>query len=299
LTGRENVYLNGAILGMTRAEIARKFDEIVAFAEIDKFIDTPVKHFSSGMYVRLAFAVAAHLEPEILLVDEVLAVGDIAFQRKCLGKMNAVATTGRTVLFVSHNLTAINTLCNSAVLLDIGRIAAIGNTAEVVQQYLAAGAEATARVHFEHLAGKVAQITGLAVLDGAGNAAAQFDVTSPIVVRVDYRTDLPLHNHRITVTVSREDGLEIIHTATTDAGEVIGELPPGRHAACLTLPSQFLAPASYRVSAELREPRGKHDQREYALGFTISGSPHPGAPNRGRGLLIYPFEWNLSAEGGR
>ncbi len=120
LTGRENIYLNGAILGMTRAEIRRKFDEIVAFAEVEKFLDTPVKRYSSGMYVRLAFAVAAHLEPEILIVDEVLAVGDAEFQKKCLGKMDEVAGGGRTVLFVSHNMAAINKLCTRAVLLERG-----------------------------------------------------------------------------------------------------------------------------------------------------------------------------------
>src|SRR5262245_14847028 len=126
LTGRENIYLNGAILGMSRREIKRKFDEIVAFAEVEKFLDTPVKRFSSGMYVRLAFAVAAHLEPEILLVDEVLAVGDAEFQKKCLGKMQDVSRVGRTVLFVSHNLSAVQTLCQRCVLLAQGRIATIG-----------------------------------------------------------------------------------------------------------------------------------------------------------------------------
>jgi lipopolysaccharide transport system ATP-binding protein len=136
LTGRENVYMNGAILGMRKAEIARKFDEIVAFSEIDKFIDTPVKHYSSGMYVRLAFSVAAHLEPEILLVDEVLAVGDVAFQRKCLGKMDEVSRQGRTVMFVSHNMGLIQTLCQRGIYLENGEIACAGSVAETVEAYL-------------------------------------------------------------------------------------------------------------------------------------------------------------------
>ena len=135
LTGRENIYLNGAVLGMTKKEIDSKFDEIVKFAEVEKFLDTPVKRYSSGMYVRLAFAVAAHLEPEILLVDEVLAVGDIAFQKKCLGKMKDVATGGRTVIFVSHNMGAIRSLCGSAIWLDNGQIVKKGPTAEVVGDY--------------------------------------------------------------------------------------------------------------------------------------------------------------------
>ena len=136
LTGRENVFLNGAILGMTRREIQRKFDEIVAFAEVEKFLDTPVKRYSSGMYVRLAFAVAAHLEPEILIVDEVLAVGDAQFQKKCLGKMGEVGQAGRTVLFVSHNLDAINTLCESAILLKNGKLEFSGSVDKVIRHYM-------------------------------------------------------------------------------------------------------------------------------------------------------------------
>jgi len=139
LTGRENIYLNGAILGMRKIEIKRKFDEIVDFAEIEPFIDTPVKHYSSGMYVRLAFAVAAHLEPEILIVDEVLAVGDAQFQKKCLGKMGDAAKGGRTVLFVSHNMTAIKSLCGRAILLDTGTVGEIGETERIVNNYLRKG----------------------------------------------------------------------------------------------------------------------------------------------------------------
>jgi lipopolysaccharide transport system ATP-binding protein len=140
LTGRENIFLNGAILGMTRVEIKRKFDEIVAFSEVEKFLDTPVKHYSSGMYVRLAFAVAAHLEPEILIVDEVLAVGDSSFQKKCLGKMQDVSKGGRTVLFVSHNMAVVTKLCNRAILLTEGRLSQMGNAAATVAAYVGAGA---------------------------------------------------------------------------------------------------------------------------------------------------------------
>ncbi len=136
LTGRENIYLNGAILGMSRSEIKEKFDEIVAFAEVDKFLDTPVKRYSSGMYVRLAFSVAAHLEPEILVVDEVLAVGDVEFQKKCLGKMSEVSKEGRTILFVSHNMAAISNLCNRTILLQDGQISYDGETSKAIQKYM-------------------------------------------------------------------------------------------------------------------------------------------------------------------
>lgn len=148
LTGRENVFLNGAILGMTRAEVKRKFDGIVDFAGVEKFLDTPVKRYSSGMYVRLAFAVAAHLEPEILVVDEVLAVGDAEFQKKCLGKMKDVAGHGRTVLFVSHNMAAVNNLCTKAVMLDGGRIVHDGETSQVVGHYLNSGLETSGELIF-------------------------------------------------------------------------------------------------------------------------------------------------------
>ena len=149
LTGRENIYLNGAILGMTRGEIDEKFDDIVKFSEIEQFLDTPVKRYSSGMYVRLAFSVAAHLEPEILLVDEVLAVGDVQFQKKCLGKMKDVATIGRTVLFVSHNMGAIKTLCSRAILIDKGKIDTIGDAEEVANHYLDVKTDLTASSKFD------------------------------------------------------------------------------------------------------------------------------------------------------
>jgi lipopolysaccharide transport system ATP-binding protein len=148
LTGRENIFLNGAILGMSRFEIRKKFDEIVAFAEVEKFLDTPVKKYSSGMYVRLAFSVAAHLEPEILIIDEVLAVGDVQFQKKCLGKMEEVGKQGRTVLFVSHNMSVIGSLCNKSILLDHGKIAFEGNTPEVIRKYFSGKEAGGAKLSF-------------------------------------------------------------------------------------------------------------------------------------------------------
>ncbi len=171
LTGRENIFLNGAILGMSRAEIVRNFDAIVAFAEVERFLDTPVKRYSSGMYVRLAFAIAAHLTPEILLVDEVLAVGDIEFQRRCLGRMNEVARSGRTVVFVSHNLSSIEALCRQTVLMSRGRVEAQGPTTEVLARYLSKrGATATLdlRAFADREGAGRARITGMELLDRAG-----------------------------------------------------------------------------------------------------------------------------------
>jgi lipopolysaccharide transport system ATP-binding protein len=184
LTGRENTYLNGAILGMTRAETRRKFDEIVAFAEVEKFLDTPVKRYSSGMYVRLAFAVAAHLEPEILIVDEVLAVGDVEFQRKCLGKMSEVAGGGRTVLFVSHNMAVVVSLCQTAILLRNGRIAEAGPTGRITQFYSSVPIE-RARIVFPARP-DVPSITAVSVDPEAlrrGDFSISIEFTSPYPLR--------------------------------------------------------------------------------------------------------------------
>ena len=190
LTGRENIYLNGAILGMSRAEIRRKFDGIVAFAEVEKFLDTPVKRYSSGMYVRLAFAVAAHLEPEILIVDEVLAVGDVEFQKKCLGKMQDVAGEGRTVLFVSHNMAAVGALTQTAIVLDLGRIAFIGPTEEAMKTYRALTVASTNPKKPESWGrGQHTCIRIARLLDGDGVPTDQYIAGKPFKVEIEVETD--------------------------------------------------------------------------------------------------------------
>ncbi len=199
LSGRENIYLNGALLGMKRAEIRRKFDEIVAFAEVEKFLDTPVKHYSSGMYMRLAFAVAAHLEPEILLVDEVLAVGDAAFQKKCLGKMNDVAQGGRTVVFVSHNMGAINALCTSAIWIDKGSIREQGPAQTVVQHYLESvregfivgGAKPDDKLVIDRVLLK----------NAAGEVTTTFRGDEPMLVEIHYTARVRIPNPHFIISV--------------------------------------------------------------------------------------------------
>ena len=191
LTGRENIYLNGGILGMKRSEIDRKFNEIVEFAEINKFIDTPVKHYSSGMYLRLAFAVAAHLEPEILLVDEVLAVGDASFQKKCLGKMTEVAGQGRTVLFVSHNMAAVSALCPTSLLLRQGAISAVGTTSEVIQTYLSQvdqGASQSVDVRVNRRGNGSVRVRGLWLENNQGRRVETFASGDRIVIRLMYQS---------------------------------------------------------------------------------------------------------------
>ncbi len=189
LTGRENIYLNGAILGMKRAEIERKFDEIVDFAEIEKFLNTPVKYYSSGMYVRLAFAVAAHLEPEILLVDEVLAVGDAAFQKKCLGKMGDVAREGRTVLFVSHNMGAINTLCDRAILIDAGSIVKDGRAPQIIKDYLSGRVASRSRVAWrekERPGNQAFRLVSVTLKNASGESTSEIDISEDTIIEIEY-----------------------------------------------------------------------------------------------------------------
>ena len=221
LTGRENIFLNGAILGMSRSEIQRHFDEIVAFAETERFLDTPVKRYSTGMYMRLAFAVAAHLETDILVVDEVLAVGDTAFQQKCLGKMEAVAGQGRTVLFVSHNMAAITQLCTGALLLDGGGVQAEGPAGDVVARYLAS-ANQEGRVDLRGRSGAAG--TGGAVFEwaelqnGAGDMCQDFSIGDEVAVAFGLRLAPDRPRTKLAVTIRASDGTPVAHAVDDDSG---------------------------------------------------------------------------------
>ncbi len=251
LTGRENIYLNGTLLGMTRAEVRRKFDEIVAFAEIERFLETPVKRYSSGMYVRLAFAVAAHLEPEILVVDEVLAVGDTAFQKKCLGKMEDVASHGRTVLFVSHNMAVIAALCKQAVLLENGRVAAAGPADNVVRTYLAKAAAAGTSSRACQPIAPAEHDTGWG---GAGyiafrairlvhNTYPTFTVhwKEPITLEVEFEVQQPARNVVFSVTVATIEGVGIFRVHSNDLGGRLFSFEPGIHRISLVIENSLQA----------------------------------------------------------
>ncbi|MBV7337003.1 ATP-binding cassette domain-containing protein, partial [Chloroflexi bacterium TSY] len=219
LTGRENVFLNGAILGMTRKEIERKFDEIVNFSEIEKFIDTPAKHFSSGMRLRLAFAVAAHLEPEILIVDEVLAVGDAAFQRKCLNKMQDVGQEGRTVLFVSHNMPAITRLCERTILLDQGKLLEDGPSHQVVTAYLNSGLGTTAAREWDNSSqapgDDVIRLRSIKARTEDGKITDAMDIRRPIGLEVEYDVQESNHVLMLYFRLYNEEGIEIFTTIET------------------------------------------------------------------------------------
>jgi lipopolysaccharide transport system ATP-binding protein len=236
LTGRENVYLNGAILGMQRAEIRAKFDEIVAFADVEKFLDTPVKRYSSGMYVRLAFAVAAHLEPEILVIDEVLAVGDIQFQKRCLGKMADVAREGRTILFVSHNLAAVQKLCTRGVLLEQGQLKYDGSVEECVEKYLSSGAEMNAdtggsgvsqAVMDKQAADAPLRFTKIELLAADGSPLETLRSNDGFKMRLHYRANAPFPRATMAFFVSLKThlGQELIRLSTMPiSGYVIEEI---------------------------------------------------------------------------
>ncbi|MBK9712998.1 MAG: ATP-binding cassette domain-containing protein [Kouleothrix sp.] len=231
LTGQENIFLNGTILGMKRAEIERKFDEIVAFAEVERFIDTPVKHYSSGMYLRLAFAVAAHLDPEILIVDEVLAVGDAQFQKKCLGKMEDVARQGRTVLFVSHNMAAIRTLCTDAILLRAGQIELAGPTEQVISHYLVASAEdLSTSVELPRSGpGAAGQATRLGFGTIDGRPQAEFRLGEPWRLTLEFELSRPVEQAVAAVGITTIDSFPIITYWSQP-----NDLPAGRYSVTFT-----------------------------------------------------------------
>lgn len=225
LTGRENIYLNGTILGMSKSEIKRKFDEIVSFSEVEKFIDTPVKRYSSGMYVRLAFAVAAHLEPEILVVDEVLAVGDIQFQKKCLGKMGDVARQGRTVLFVSHNLSAIRKLCHNGIVLTDGQITSEGTAAEAVEAYLDSASDE--QTLDELLKSRKARndyidLDFIRVTDKAGEETKCFNSDETIVIEIGYTVKKKIDDLLVKLLFNDKHGNMFMATADRDYPLVTG-----------------------------------------------------------------------------
>lgn len=247
LTGRENAYMNGTILGMKKREIDRKFDEIVAFSGLEKFIDTPVKRYSSGMYVRLAFAVAAHLEPEILLVDEVLAVGDIEFQRKCLGKMEDVSRSGRTILFVSHNMSAVNRLCERAILFDEGKIKKVGEVHEVTAAYQSVtGIQDGERIWDESAApgSKEVRLLKASISGPEGVVRQAVPVNDDIEVKLIYRTLIPGVKFRCGASFRMEGTTAFATIEPTD----VDHQNPGVYESTVQIPAHLLNEGEYTVS---------------------------------------------------
>ncbi|MCX6033551.1 MAG: ABC transporter ATP-binding protein [Chloroflexi bacterium] len=306
LTGRENIYLNGAILGMRRAETERKFDEIVAFSEVEQFIDTPVKRYSSGMYLRLAFAVAAHLEPEILVVDEVLAVGDVEFQKKCLGKMGDVAQEGRTVLFVSHNMSAILRLTQESIVMEKGRLILRAPCSEAVDYYLSAGnTKAGERIwDADKVPADAAPFRPIALrlLDKAGKIVDTVRSTEAFEIEMEYALAAPVTGLRIGIYISTARGEYVLTSFDTDDQkrfEKHGSRPTGHYVSGCVLPPDFLNGGRYTLGVNASSYRvRRYFMDEQALTFNVDTSGAPGmqwAEPR-PGVLRPRLEWKIETK---
>jgi lipopolysaccharide transport system ATP-binding protein len=296
LSGRENIFLNGAILGMTRAEIRRKFDEIVAFAEVEKFLDTPVKRYSSGMYVRLAFAVAAHLEPEILVVDEVLAVGDAEFQKKCLGKMGEVAGQGRTVLFVSHQLGSVAELCQRCILLRGGEIASVGAVSHVVQEYLGGTVSRFRSVETPNAA---AVLSGITAHDGTGASKTVFDSSEEIEFILEYVVQHKAEPFRVGLRIGSQLHGDILTSSDTDS-LVPTRRETGTYRSRCVLPRNFLSPGTYTVNVAADIPMKEiifNERDVFSFTITPIGAAGSDIPDHRQGIVRPILQWERLALG--
>lgn len=300
LTGRENIFLNGAILGMKRTEIERKFDEIVAFSEVETFIDTPVKHYSSGMYLKLAFSVAAHLEPEILMVDEVLAVGDVRFQQKCLGKMGSVAKEGRTILFVSHNMGAITQLCERAILLEKGQVKWIGSAREVVADYLSSSIGTEVRstwvnpsLESDH---SNVQFRSIRLLSHDEQLVSHATFNDAILVEMVYDVKVPMSNLTITFHLLDSMGNIVFESMDSDYPEWRESVrAPGRYRATAKIPPHLLRPGRYSLSfLALIQKEKVFERREGILRFDVSEIDYRLHSHRRAGIVSPMLEWEVA-----
>jgi lipopolysaccharide transport system ATP-binding protein len=301
LSGRENVYLNGAILGMQKQEITRKFDDIVAFAEVEKFIDTPIKHYSSGMQMRLAFAVAAHLDPEILLVDEVLAVGDAQFQRKCMGKMSDVVRTGRTILFVSHNLAAITQLCTRVAWIDGGNIRQIGEPHGIVGAYLQSGAEGSGeRTWSARQPGDdTVKLRAVRLYDFSGELNNTFDIGEPFTIEIEYEILTPITNMCVSFALTTGDGIVVL-SACDQNRNVSNKREAGIGISRCEIPAYLFNDNELLVSVAADVPFVKimfHE--EQVLSFNIVRAHTSGVMKNNERWpgILYPFmKWQLKPD---
>jgi lipopolysaccharide transport system ATP-binding protein len=301
LTGRENIHLNGAILGMNRQEIKRRFDEIVTFAEVEKFLNTPVKRYSSGMYVRLAFAVAAYLEPEILVVDEVLAVGDVAFQKKCLEKMDEVASHGRTILFVSHNMNTISQLCDRAVMLARGKVIADSDTDSVVMYYLTAAAMKGGKVDWQdgwsNTGVNEFKFESIRIRNRLGQITDQLKSTESFWVEIDFVATDKLRNSRVGFLISTVEGIILFESYDTDCDLELGYRDIGSYTAICNIPAELLSEGQYLISVNAGIPNIRNLAfNENILSFHVTNTGSAGSEmisNR-RGLIRPRLQWSVT-----
>lgn len=300
LTGRENVFLNGAILGMKKREISRKFDEIVAFSGIEKFIDTPVKRYSSGMYVRLAFAVAAHLDSDILILDEVLAVGDAEFQKKCLGKMDYVAKNqGRTVLFVSHNMAAVKKLCHKAILLEKGTLTSTGDSDLIIENYLKNFQDSanTQERYFEIDKNKDFQLTNIKVIDNKQQIKSIFSCDEEITLLLSCKKNIEIKDLLCYLTISKSDETMIYQGDSCDAlNNPFNIIPIGESKISIRIPPRLLGHGDYLVylnfTSSLSISSFNLDSPGYVCSFHIEDVSSKRGNHR-EGYLSTLLEWNI------
>ena len=299
LSGRDNIYLNGAILGMKHAEIARKFDEIVSFAEVEDFVDTPVKRYSSGMHLRLAFAVAAHLEPEILLVDEVLAVGDATFQKKCLGKMGDVARQGRTVLVVSHNMASILSLCQRAVMLKFGTVLKVGPVQEIVHAYLEGSKPeevvALSDRHDREGDGSV-RYESIAIENAEGGNVIRTGSRCRVIIR--YKSDKPVRQTRFLLTIYDLTHVSLFQLDTEATGDLPEVLPAEGTIMCETGPLP-ITPGRCYINLDLMHGHQLADRITYAAYFDVEEDDFYGTgklPKREWTMTVIKHRWAAGAE---
>ena len=290
LTGRENVFLNGGILGLSAKEVTARFDDIVAFSEVGKFIDTPVKRYSSGMRLRLAFSVAAHLDPEILIVDEVLAVGDVHFQRRCLGKLEEVRNQGRTVLFVSHNMAAIRDLCSRVIVLKQGRVAYDGPTEQGIESYLALAAEGLSNqnpISFEPVPKLPAALERASLETSTGRVTSTFDWADEIVVKAEFSVRHPSPEFFGFFFLYDGGGTTMLVSTDEEASEpILARAPRGRYRLTARIPAKVLRPGVYSFGIGVAAVGGKIDRKDRILSFEVIDTSSMRAQ---RGLYKRPF----------
>jgi lipopolysaccharide transport system ATP-binding protein len=275
LTGRENIFLNGAIMGMTQREIEKKFDDIVEFSGIEKFLDTPVKRYSSGMYVRLAFSVAAHLEPDILLVDEVLAVGDAEFQKKCLGKMDEVTkTAGRTIFFVSHNMQAIERLCTKCILLDGGKIIKMGKTKEVVDYYLNNEQKYDPTITFPEDLRKSVNIRKISFINNTGKATASLPANEPFTIRTEFDIRENVDRATFSAMIYTQGDLMLL-SFEADKKKKLSDYKPGKYVTDIKIPALIFNVGNYYVDVSIQRPGIEYLDRKQNINFELTDEGHP------------------------
>ncbi|KKQ76396.1 MAG: hypothetical protein A3A96_00950 [Candidatus Zambryskibacteria bacterium RIFCSPLOWO2_01_FULL_39_39] len=275
LTGRENIFLNGAILGMKKKEIAKKFDEIVEFADIGKFLDTPVKYYSSGMYVRLAFSVAAHMEPDILIIDEVLAVGDAEFQKKCLGKMEEITKgEGRTILFVSHNLEAIERLCDQCILLRNGEIIKSGRAGEVINHYLNNERNLSSVIEYTSKPNTEAQITKISILDKNKKPSAQLPINDEFFIAIEYGVFREMKKATLCISIFSEGNM-LLNSSAADKEAKLENYSPGKYASIITIPPSLFNVGYYYLNISLQKPFIEHIDTKENILFEILNVNNP------------------------